>query len=90
MKQYYISQIANICKELAAWGANSISGIDGQYVLDQYFVQSGLPKECNHQNLLNKYNNLGMDYSVFVFYYCNLGPRNIIVNLVEGIIGIID
>ena len=31
-----------------------------------------------------------MDCSTFVFFHCDLGPGNIIVNLTEGSIGIID
>lgn len=90
MKQHYVSQVANICKELAAWQANSISGVDGQYVSDQYLARSELPEECSPRNLLNKCKDLGLDCSVFVFYHCDLGPGNIIVNLAEGTIGIID
>lgn len=33
---------------------------------------------------------LGMDCSSFVFYHCDLGPGNIIVNPTEGSIGILD
>lgn len=32
MKQHYVPQVANICKELATWQADSISGVNGQYV----------------------------------------------------------
>jgi hypothetical protein len=38
MKQYYVSRVANICKELAVWQADSISGVDGQYLSDRFLT----------------------------------------------------
>lgn len=90
MKQHYVSRVANICKELAVWQADSISGVDGQYLSDRFLTRSGLPEDCSPQNLLNNCKDLGMDCSIFVFYHCDLGPGNIIVNTAEDSIGIID
>lgn len=88
MKQHYVSRIADICKELAVWQADSISGVDGQHLSDQYLTRSGLPNDTRPQNLLNNCKELGMDCSTFVFYHCDLGPGNIIVS--GRSIGIID
>jgi hypothetical protein len=88
VKQHYVSRVANICKELALWQADSISGVDGQHLSDLYLTQLGLPKDCSPRNLLNNCKVLGMDCSAFIFYHCDLGPSNIIVN--QGSVGIID
>jgi hypothetical protein len=88
MKQHYVSRVTNICRELAVWQADSISGVDGQYLSDRFLTRLGLPKDCSPQNLLNNCKVLGMDCSTFIFYHCDLGPGNIIVN--DGSIGIID
>jgi len=88
MKQHYVSRVANICKELAVWQADGISGVDGQHLSDRFLTRLGLPKDCSPRNLLNNCKDLGMDCSTFVFYHCDLGPGNIIVT--EGSIGIID
>ncbi len=87
-KQYYVSRVANICKELAVWQADSISGVDGQHLSDRFLTRLRLPKDCSPRNLLNNCKVLGMDCSTFIFYHCDLGPGNIIVN--DGSIGIID
>ena len=90
MKQYYVSRVENICKELAVWKADSISGVDGQYLSDGFLTRKGLPKDFSPRNLPINCKDLGMDCSTFIFYHCDLGPGNIIVNPTEGLIGIID
>ena len=90
MKKHYVSQVTNSCKELAAWQADSISGIDGRYLSDRFLTRFGLSEDCSPQTLLNNCKDLGMDCSTFVFYHCDLGPGNIIVNPEKGSIGIID
>lgn len=90
VKQHYVSRVADICNELAVWQADSISGVDGQYLSDRFLTRFALPKDCSPQNLLNNCKDLGMDCSIFIFYHCDLGPGNIIVNPEERSIGIID
>jgi hypothetical protein len=90
MKQYYVSRVTDICKELARWQADSISGVDGQHLSDRFLTRSGLPKDYSPQNLLDNCKDLGMDCSTFVFYHCDLGPGNILVDPAEWSIGIID
>jgi hypothetical protein len=90
MKQRYVSRVANICKELAVWQADYISGVDGRHLSETYLTRLGQPEDCSPQNLLTNCKGLGMDCSIFVLYHCDLGPGNIIVNLADGSIGIID
>ncbi|CZT52693.1 uncharacterized protein RSE6_14051 [Rhynchosporium secalis] len=90
MKQYYVSRIANICQELTKWEANSISDVDGRHLSELYLTRLGLPKDCSPRNLLNNCKNLEMDCSIFLFYHCDLGPGNIIVNPADRSLGIID
>ncbi|ESZ99489.1 hypothetical protein SBOR_0054 [Sclerotinia borealis F-4128] len=90
MKQHYVSRVADICKELAVWQSDGISGVDGQHLSDRFLTRLQLHKDCSPQNLLNNCKDLEMDCSTFVFYHCDLGPGNIIVNPVEWSMGIID
>lgn len=89
-KKHYVSQVSSICKELAVWQANTISGVDGRHLSDEFLTLSGLQKDFSPQKLLSNCKALEMDCSTFVFYHCDLGPGNIIVNLENGSIGIID
>jgi aminoglycoside phosphotransferase len=90
IKQHYIGRVVDICKELAVWQADTISGIDGKHLSDQLLTRLGMPADCSPQNLLNNCKALEMDCSTLMFYHCDLGPGNIIVNDAEGLIGIID
>jgi aminoglycoside phosphotransferase len=95
MKQQYVSRVTNVCKELAQWQADDsiISGVDGQYLSDRYLTpRAGLPtkKDFSPGTLLNNCKDVGMDCSTLVFYHCDLGPGNIIVDPTKGSIGIID
>jgi len=90
MKQHYVSRVVNVCKELAVWQADYISGVDGRHLSETHLTRLGQPEDCSPQNLLTNCNDLGMDCSIFVLYHCDLGPGNIIVNLADGSIGIID
>lgn len=90
MKQHYVSRVVNICKELAVWQADCISGVDGKHLSDRFLTRKGLRKDFSPRNLLINCKDLGMDCSAFIFYHCDLGPGNIIVNPTEGSIGIID
>ncbi|KAF7871875.1 hypothetical protein EAF04_003982 [Stromatinia cepivora] len=90
MKQHYVSRVAGICKELAVWQGDGISGVDGQHLSDRFLTRLQLPNDCSPENLLNNCKEVEMDCSTFVFYHCDLGPGNIIVDAVEGSIGIID
>jgi aminoglycoside phosphotransferase len=89
-KQYYAHRVASICQDLAAWKGQSMTGVDGQHLSDLFFNKLGVEKNCDPQNLLRNCRQLGMDCSSFVFYHCDLGPGNIIVDTSKDSIGIID
>ncbi|KAF5021480.1 hypothetical protein F66182_6480 [Fusarium sp. NRRL 66182] len=89
MRQYYAERIVDICKELAvpADGSN-ISGVDGGALPERYLC--GRKVDCSPQNLRKTCLGLGMDCSNLVFYHCDLGPSNVLVDPANGSIGIID
>lgn len=88
-KKHYVSQVVSSCKELAAWQGDSISGVDGRYLSDEFLTQIGL-LDFSPQKLLSNCQALEMDCSTFFFYHCDLGPGNIIVDPENGSMGIID
>jgi len=79
IEQHYVSRVASICKELATWQADCISGVDGQHLLCPLLTQIGWPKDFSSRNLLDNCKALGMDCSIFSLYHCDLGPGNILV-----------
>jgi len=89
-KEYYVSRIAGICKELAAWTGNGIHGVDGRNLSDLYLTPLHGVEDMSPQNLLSNCANLGMDCSIFVFYHCDLGPGNIIVDPGERSLAVVD
>jgi aminoglycoside phosphotransferase len=89
-KQRSVTFISAVCVQLAAWKGENINGVDGHHLSDPFFTRLGAEKNCDPQNLLKNCQKLGMDCSSFVFYHCDLGPGNIIVNPAEGSFGIID
>ncbi|EQK97943.1 Protein kinase-like domain protein [Ophiocordyceps sinensis CO18] len=90
-KQGYVSQIVDICKELATWQADSMTGFDGKYLSDHYLTPSWNRnhKDFTPQALKKNCEEVGMDCSAFFFYHCDLGPENIFVDA-RRIVGIID
>ncbi|KAI1411061.1 kinase-like protein [Hypoxylon sp. FL1857] len=68
--------------------SDAISGVDGHQVSDLFLTKPDAEENCDPQILLNNCKEVGMDCSSFVFYHCDLGPGNIIVNEIS--IGIID
>ena len=89
-KEYYVSRIAGICKELAAWTGNGIHGVDGRNLSDLYLTPLHGVEDMSPQNLLGNCANLRMDCSLFVFYHCDLGPGNIIVDPGQRSLAVVD
>ncbi|EQK98249.1 Protein kinase-like domain protein [Ophiocordyceps sinensis CO18] len=90
IKQGYASQMVDICKELAIWQADRITGIDGRHLSDQYLVFRD-SKDFSHETLKKNCEEVGMDCSTFHFYHCDLGPGNIFVDAdAQRIVGVID
>ena len=90
VKTNYVFRVANICKELAAWQGETISGVDGQNLSDHFLTKSGLGRDCSPEILLQNCREMGLECTRFYFYHCDLGPGNIIVDVGTQFIGIID
>lgn len=92
LRQYYIGKVADICNYLAVQEGDIISGVDGDQLLERYLVKgnSKIADALSPQQLLKNYTEISIDVSIFVFYYCDLGPTNILVDTSTGSLGIID
>lgn len=88
-KQHYVDRIATICEQLAVLKGDSITGVDGHHISDLWLSGFG-ENDCDPQHLVNNCKDVGMDCSSFVFYHCDLGPGNIVLNLAEDSIAILD
>ncbi|KAL2812129.1 hypothetical protein BDW59DRAFT_155374 [Aspergillus cavernicola] len=91
-KHHYVSAVASICKSLEAWKSDTLGGVDGKNVPEQYLIKDGAVENYDPQNLLKGCKLMGMDCSEFAFYHADLGPGNIVVEDIpkNGTIGIID
>ncbi|OAR02686.1 hypothetical protein LLEC1_00700 [Akanthomyces lecanii] len=88
-RQRLVKRIVGICAELAVPAPQSnISGVDGCWVPERYLC--GRDMDCSPKNLKKSCSELGMDCSTLVFYHCDLGPSNILVDLENYSIGVID
>ena len=92
LRQYYIGKVANVCNHLAAWKGDIIGGVDGHQLLERYLVKgnSKMADALSPQQLLKNCTEMSMDVSTLVFYHCDLGPTNLLVNTSTGSLGIID
>ncbi|KAJ0161698.1 hypothetical protein CTA2_5793 [Colletotrichum tanaceti] len=88
-KCHYVDRVVNICNELGTLQAKYIGGIDGNQLLDPLLIKRGAEKNFSHENLIKGCTGLGMDCSTCVFYHCDLGPGNLILDH-DGSLGIID
>ncbi|KAM9883281.1 hypothetical protein VDGL01_02554 [Verticillium dahliae] len=89
---YYIAQVAEICNRLAAWKGDIIGGVDRRQLLERYLVKGNtkMTDALSPQQLLKNCTEMAMDVSTLVFYHCDLGPKNILVDVSTGSLGIID
>lgn len=87
-KQDYVCQVANICSQLTTWQGTDITGVDGNQLSDDYLRNKG--KSYDPKELLSQCQKAGMNCSLLVFYHCDLGPGNIILDPTSNGIGIID
>nr|POF14349.1 hypothetical protein CFP56_03373 [Quercus suber] len=92
LKQYYVDQVTDACKTLAAVQSKSMGGVDGKYLPENYLTTELIDGEVEYETKVLEKNckDLGMDCTSFVFYHCDLGPGNIIVDLSTRSLGIID
>ncbi|KAJ6180941.1 hypothetical protein N7519_011402 [Penicillium mononematosum] len=92
LRRYYVGKVANVCNYLAAWKGDIISGVDGDQLFERYFIKgnSKMADALAPQQLLKNCTEMCMDDSTLVFYHCDLGPTNLLVNVSTGSLGIID
>uniref|UniRef100_A0A8H7NPC4 Aminoglycoside phosphotransferase domain-containing protein n=1 Tax=Bionectria ochroleuca TaxID=29856 RepID=A0A8H7NPC4_BIOOC len=92
MRQHYINKIANICDYLAGWKGDYIAGVDGNQLLERYLIKGAnrAADALSPEQLLANCTEMSMDVSRLVFYHCDLGPTNILVDVSTGSLGIID
>ncbi|CAI7571786.1 unnamed protein product [Penicillium glandicola] len=92
LRQYYIGKVADVCNRLAAWKGDIISGVDGHQLLERYLLKgnSKMTGALAPQQLLKNCTDMSMDVSTLVFYHCDLGPTNVLVDVSTGSLGIID
>ncbi len=89
-RQECVCRIAKICIELATWESETIGGIDGKQLTDQYLLKPAAEVNFDSNRLLKNCSDMGMDCSSLLFYHCDLGPGNILFDESDGSIGIID
>lgn len=89
-REYYVSRVAGVCKELAAWTGDGVHGVDGRNLSDLYLTPLRGVEDMSPRNLRGNCAQLGMDCSEFVFYHCDLGPGNIIVDAGRRSLAVVD
>lgn len=92
LRQHYIRKVADVCDRLTAWKGNTISGVDGHQLLERYFLKgnSKMADNLAPEQLMKNCAEMSMDVSTLVFYHCDLGPTNLLVDVSTGSLGIID
>ncbi|KAI3552336.1 hypothetical protein CSPX01_00085 [Colletotrichum filicis] len=88
-KCQYVDRVVDVCNELGKLRNDCIGGIDGNQLLEPLLVKRDAVVDFSHDNLLKACEALGMDCSNFVFYHCDLGPGNLIIDS-DGSLGVID
>jgi hypothetical protein len=95
LRQHYIAKVADVCHRLAVWAGDIIGGVDGHQLLERYLVKGNSSSKTaddvlSPQQLLKNCTEMAMDVSALVFYHCDLGPTNLLVDVSTGSLGIID
>ncbi|KAK4151151.1 kinase-like domain-containing protein [Chaetomidium leptoderma] len=93
-RQQYVGRVAEACKEMAEWKGESIAGVDGGELFENYLAKTEKDgyESLALEDLCQNCTSVGMDpgSSSLVFYHCDLGPGNILVDPASGSLGIID
>jgi hypothetical protein len=87
LRQYYVARVAEACAEMAAWKGNAVCGVDGSELMEFYLTNTD---SMDPGKLQENCVTMGMDVSSLVFYHCDLGPGNVIVDPDTRGMGIID
>lgn len=91
-RQLYVDKVADIFNNLAKLKGQRICGVDGHQLLERYLIKGSGKNadDLSPENLFQNCTEMGMDVSQLVFYHCDLGPTNLLVDPTTGSIGIID
>ncbi len=85
---YYVRRVGEVCERMAEWKEEAVAGVDGGWLTELYLEKGrGLEPGRLKENCIG----MGMDVSDLVFYHCDLGPGNMLVEPENARgIGIID
>ena len=88
LRGYYVERVAGLCEVMAGWRGEAVCGVAGGRVMELYLANDDqcLEPEVLRQNCVR----MGMDVADLVFYHCDLGPGNIIVEPDARGMGVID
>ncbi|KAH6640174.1 kinase-like domain-containing protein [Chaetomium tenue] len=76
LRRYYVHRVSDLCEKMAEWEGKQISGVDGGQLTELYLRKDkSLVPDILRENCIG----IGMDVSSLVFYHCDLGPGNILV-----------
>jgi aminoglycoside phosphotransferase len=91
-RQHYVDRVARVCHGLAQWKGQSICGVDGRHLFERFLIRGGSTADdaLAPQQLRRNCADMAMDVSNLVFYHCDLGPMNLLVDPATGALGIID
>lgn len=94
-KDFCVRRVAEICTQMAGWKPGStISGIDRLNLSDQFLAAPKIGNittdDLSPSTLLKNCKDIGLECSQLMFYHCDLGPGNIMVDLEKKTLGIID
>jgi len=90
-KQMCVEQAVEICKELGQRKNNKICGVDGGGLSENWINRAQSPSQYSHETLLLCCREFGMKGNIFVLCHCDIGPKNVIVDLSNGCtVGLVD
>ncbi|PVH91194.1 hypothetical protein DM02DRAFT_366081 [Periconia macrospinosa] len=90
-KRACVDRVVDICKELARRENDKICCIDGGDLCDNWMKPPHASDGYSHDILLSYCKEIGVDCSAFALYHCDMGPKNVIVDLTQScIVGLVD
>ncbi|KAH9905199.1 hypothetical protein F4778DRAFT_729049 [Xylariomycetidae sp. FL2044] len=82
-KQRCAQNVASICRELASWRSDRMGFVDGtpneKLATWLNFGKADFADNAP-EKLVDRGDNLGMDFSYFVFFHGDMGPTNVLVD----------
>ncbi|KAK3905926.1 kinase-like domain-containing protein [Staphylotrichum tortipilum] len=88
LRQHYVARVAEVCGGLAKWKGEDVCEVDGRDLSEFYLTMK--EGELDPATLRASCVTMGMNVEELVFYHCDLGPGNVIVDPETRGLGIID